>query len=134
MDIVEFNKRCMLKYNIVEEIQKLIYDHKIPNKFVFNDYTQKSQINPKMLYRTNSFISLKNLVYRSADLKNGMIDITLLKSFLELGEFKCKIFQSCQKYGLRIKYESVGQIRNQQSSEMRTSKLNEIEQELIDDS
>jgi len=39
INIVEFNKKLMKKLNVVDEIQRLIYDHTIPDKFVFNDYT-----------------------------------------------------------------------------------------------
>ena len=40
-NFAELNSRIQVKFNVVEEIRKLIYDHSNPNKFIYNSFTKK---------------------------------------------------------------------------------------------
>ena len=85
----------MQKYNVIAEIKDLIYDHEIPEKFIYNHFTGKTQINPKMLYKTESYNTLKKMVYHTSNQRTGMVDVTLLDSFFKITQIKLKIFETC---------------------------------------
>ena len=49
----------MKKFDIINEIAKLIYDNRSEGKFIYNNITKKMQISPLWLNKINQFNSLK---------------------------------------------------------------------------
>lgn len=49
----------MKRFEIINEITKIIYDHDTDEKFVFNPITQRMQLSPKWLGKLNQYNSLK---------------------------------------------------------------------------
>ena len=66
----------------MDEIQKVIYDQS-PSKFVFNSFTQKNQIAPSWMSKINDFNTLKSLVGKTSNDRTHIVDISLLKSFID---------------------------------------------------
>jgi hypothetical protein len=51
------------KFNIFKEISNLVYDSgSSEEKFIYNKFLKKSQINPVFMGKINEYNSLKNLV------------------------------------------------------------------------
>ena len=46
INFVEFNLILQQKFDIIEEVRKLIFEHGSDDKYVFNDYTLRTQLNP----------------------------------------------------------------------------------------
>jgi hypothetical protein len=82
----------------VEEISKLIYNNSSA-KFVFNSFTNKNQIAPSWLSKINDFNTLKSLVGKTANIRTGVVDISLLKSFTEQIKLKTTILGIQKRYG-----------------------------------
>lgn len=67
----------------MDEIQKIIYDNTSVDKFVYNSFTKKNQISPLWMSKINDFNTLKGLVGKTANGRTKIVDISLLKSFIE---------------------------------------------------
>ena len=76
------NKNLQGRFLIMDEIQKIIYDQS-PSKFVYNSFTKKNQIAPSWMSKINDFNTLKSLVGKTSNGRTGIVDISLLKSFVE---------------------------------------------------
>lgn len=59
ISVVEFNTMLMEKLDILGEIQRLIFSHGDEEKFLYNEYTKKTQISPIWMNKTNQFNALK---------------------------------------------------------------------------
>lgn len=92
------NKNLQGKFLIMDEIQKIIYDQS-PSKFVYNSFTKKNQIAPIWMSKINDFNTLKSLVGKTSNGRTGIVDISLLKSFVEQIKLKTKILGIQKKYG-----------------------------------
>jgi len=53
MNFVDFNYKLMEKFEVVNEIVKIIYDHSTDGKFLYNEFTQKMQLSPSWLSKIN---------------------------------------------------------------------------------
>ena len=62
ISVVEFNTMLMGRLDILGEIQKLIYHHDDRAKFLYNEYTKKTQISPIWMNKTNQFNALKKMI------------------------------------------------------------------------
>lgn len=93
MSFVDFNYKLMDKFEIVSEIVKIIYDHSSEGKFIYNEFTQKMQLSPLWLNKINQYNSLKQLVFNTANLNTGMLNLTLLKSLIEQVWYKQSIYK-----------------------------------------
>ena len=83
ISVVEFNTMLMIRLDILGEIQRLIYAHDDTEKFIYNEYTKKTQISPYWMNKTNQFNALKRMIHRTSNQDTMMIDVTLLNSFME---------------------------------------------------
>ena len=79
----DLNSRIQSKFQIVEEIRKLIYDHSNPNKFVYNSFTKRKQLSPELTMTLLQYNSIKVMVERFAPESTGMVDMTMVKQFLD---------------------------------------------------
>ena len=75
----------------MDEIHKIIYDNTSVDKFVFNTFTSKNQISPSWMSKINDFNTLKCLVGKTANGRTKVVDISLLKSFIEQVQLKVRI-------------------------------------------
>ena len=83
INFVEFNKLLQEKFGVVNEIRRLIFDHTLEGKFVYNSYTNKTQLAPKCLSKINQYNSIKELVIRTSNETTGLVDVNLIKRFLD---------------------------------------------------
>jgi hypothetical protein len=56
---VEFNKKLQNKLEIMDKIRALIYDNHDPNKFINEELTGKTKINPKYINPIKEYNELK---------------------------------------------------------------------------
>ena len=68
---------------MVDEIRTLIFDHTVEGKFIYNSYTNKTQLAPKCLSKVNQYNSIKELVIRTSNETTELLDVNLINSFLE---------------------------------------------------
>ena len=134
IELVEYNKRMMEKFDVLTEIRNLICVHDDGDKFIFNEFTQRTQINPTMLTRTNLYNAYKKVVRDAYNKRTGMIDLSLLDSFVKLGAIKLNILNVSNKYGIKMKFRDGVDLLNQHSIEIQNTKLNSIQEELSNDS
>jgi len=52
MNFVDFNLRTMKKFDVLDEVRKIIYDHR-GEKFIYNGFTKKMQLSPIWLSKIN---------------------------------------------------------------------------------
>jgi hypothetical protein len=99
MEFPKFNQRLQEKFDIMSEIQKIIYDNTSTSKFVYNPFTGRNQISPVWMGKINDFNILKGLVAKTANGRTKIVDISLLKSFIEQVKLKVRILMIQKKYG-----------------------------------
>ena len=90
IEFPKVNVNLQQKFLIMDEIQKIIYDQS-PSKFVYNSFTKKNQISPSWMSKINDFNILKSLVGKTSNGRTGIVDISLLKSFIEQIKLKTTI-------------------------------------------
>ena len=74
---VEFNRKLQGKLEIMQKIKSLIYDNYDQTKFIQDEFTGKTKLNPKYLNPIKEYNELKQLVFNCAD-KTEKVDIKLL--------------------------------------------------------
>jgi len=42
IDMIEFNKMLQVKFEVINEIRKLVFDHEMDDKFIYNKFTNKT--------------------------------------------------------------------------------------------
>jgi hypothetical protein len=76
------------KFDVIGEVARLIFDNRSEGKFVYNPYTKKNQISPVYLKKINEFNTLKKLIVKTANLKRGMVNVSLVKSMVQQVKLK----------------------------------------------
>ena len=132
--LVDFNLKLSDRFDIIGEIKRLIYTHDENEKFIYNEYLKKTQISPHWLHKTNQYNSLKKLAHKVSNKDTGSIDITLLNSFMEDIRIKMGIFNIQRKYGFESNEKNEDEVLNHAIAVFSTTRPNEIEDILIDDS
>ena len=69
------------------------------DKFLMNQETGKTYINPKYLNSIKKFTLVKNLVADCVDSNSGLVDISMLKQMIEQLYLKINIFKEKKKSG-----------------------------------
>jgi hypothetical protein len=117
----------------MEEVQKIIYDNS-ENKYVYNSFTKKNQIDPSWMSKINDFNTLKRLVGKTSNGRTGIVDISLLKSFTDQIKLKTKILGIQKKYGEINLTRTENQIFQDVLYEFLHCRPNDVEMQLVDDS
>ena len=63
-------------------------------KFFMNQILNKYEVKSLYIEKIKHFTFLKNLVVNSADMKSGLVDVSMLKSFVDQINMKMQIFKS----------------------------------------
>ena len=87
-------------FDIINEVAKLIFDNKQEGKFIYNPYTKKSQISPVWLKKIYEFNTLKKLIVKTANEKRGIVNVSLVKSFVQQVKLKFYMLKIQKKHGL----------------------------------
>ena len=59
-----------------------------------NKILNKFEVNQEFIEKIQHFTFLKNLVVNSADMKSGLVDVSMLKSFVDQVNMKMQIYNS----------------------------------------
>ena len=106
MDQTEVTIILQEKFDIIGEVSKLIFDNRAEGKFVYNPYTKKNQISPSYLKKINEFNILKKLIVKTANAKRGIVNVSLVKSFVQQVKLKSYMLLIQKKHGL-IKLDKI---------------------------
>jgi hypothetical protein len=122
------------KFDIIGEVAKLIFDNKSEGKFVYNPYTKKSQISPLFLKKINEFNVLKKLIVKTANQKRGIVNVSLVKSFVQQVKLKTYMLMIQKKHGLIKLDKTEDEIFQDVLYELIICRPNEFETTLVNDS
>jgi hypothetical protein len=98
MDMTELTIILQQDFDIIGEVCRLIFDNRSEGKFVFNPYTKKSQISPIYLKKINEFNTLKKLIVKTANAKRGIVNVSLIKSFVQQVKLKTFMLMTQKKH------------------------------------
>ena len=98
----EINKQLQNKFELYKHLQNLLFVRSVDEKFQFNELQNKYEIKPEFIDKIKHFTFLKNLVVNSADSKTGIVDVSMLKSFIDQVKMKMEIFNSALQNGIVI--------------------------------
>ena len=101
---------------------------------MYNTFTKKNQISPKWMSKINDFNTLKSLVCKSSNDRTGIVDVSLLKSFIDQIKMKTQILLIQKKYGEINLTRTEEQIFQDVLYEFLHCRPNEVEMQLVDDS
>ena len=99
MDMTKVSIILQEKFDIIGEVSKLIFDNRSEGKFIYNPYTKKNQISPVYLNKINEFNTLKKLIVKTANTKRGIVNVTLVKSFVHQVKLKYYMLLIQKKHG-----------------------------------
>ena len=115
-------------------MSKLIFDNRSDGKFVYNPYTKKNQIAPVYLKKINEFNTLKKLIVKTANVKRGLVNVTLVKSFISQVKLKYYMLLIQKKHGLIKLDKPEEEIFQDVLYELIICRPNEFETTLVNDS
>ena len=98
MDMTEVTIILQEKFDVIGEVSRLIFDNRAEGKFVYNPYTKKSQISPLYLKKINEFNTLKKLIIKTANTKRGVVNVTLVRSFVQQIKLKYEMLLIQKKH------------------------------------
>jgi len=99
MDMTKVTIILQEKFDVIGEVAKLIFDNRAEGKFIYNPYTKKNQISPLYLKKINEFNTLKKLIVKTANTKRGIVNVSLVKSFVQQVKLKYEMLLIQKKHG-----------------------------------
>mmetsp|Transcript_27176 Transcript_27176/g.41354 ORF Transcript_27176/g.41354 Transcript_27176/m.41354 type:complete len:422 (-) Transcript_27176:42-1307(-) len=98
IDISQFNKKMQLKFKLISEIYALLFVSD-DEKFIYDKRRKRNVLNPKYLKRLDEFNRFKVLVISAAEPGTDLVDLSILKSFIEQVDLRIMILQVNMQQG-----------------------------------
>jgi hypothetical protein len=70
------------KFDCIDQVRVILYGE-VKDKFIIDEKTGKSSLNPEVIRNLKEFNLLKKMVSLTADPISQQLDISLLKSYIE---------------------------------------------------
>ena len=101
---------------------------------MYNPYTKKNQISPLWLKKINEFNILKKLIVKTTYAKRGIVNVSLVKSFVQQVKLKTYMLLIQKKHGQIKLDKSEDEIFQDVLYELIICRPNEFETTLVNDS
>jgi len=92
VDFVSFNKIMQLKFKLISEVYSLIYVHH-GEKFIYDKKSKRQKLNPIYLQRIKEYIRFKDMIISSAETNTDLVDLRMLRSFIEQVDIRIMILK-----------------------------------------